>query len=101
MPTYDYKCEKCGYTFEEDLKIADRKIPTEERCRFPTCGGEVAQVVAAAPVAKTTVSGVSKVRGSGSGITGTIMTDATGIEEEANVAKTALGGTTKKKKKYA
>ena len=47
MPTYDYKCEKCGHTFEEDLKIADRKIPTEERCRFPTCGGEVKQISAA------------------------------------------------------
>ena len=31
----------------------------------------------------------------------TIMTDATGLEEEANVSKTVLGGTTKKKKKYA
>ena len=59
-----------------------------------------AQVVAAAPAAKTTVSGASKVRGQGSGVTGTIMTDATGIEEEANVSKTALGGTTTKKKKY-
>ena len=40
--------------------------------------------------------------GEGSGVTGTIMTDATGIEEEANVSKTVLGGTTtKKKKKYA
>ena len=45
MPTYDYECKKCGYVFEEDLKIADRKIPTEERCRFPTCGGEVKQVI--------------------------------------------------------
>ena len=45
MPTYDYKCIKCGYGFEEDLKIADRKIPTEERCRFPTCGGEVKQII--------------------------------------------------------
>ena len=62
----------------------------------------VAQVVTAAPVAKTTVSGASKVRGQGSGVTGTIMTDATGIEEEANVSKAILGGTTtKKKKKYA
>ena len=59
-----------------------------------------AQVVAAAPAAKTTVSGASKVRGQGSGVTGTIMTDATGIEEEANVSKTVLGGTTTKKKKY-
>ena len=47
MPTYDYECIKCGYSFEEDLKIADRKIPTEERCRFPTCGGEVKQIIAA------------------------------------------------------
>ncbi len=45
MPTYDYECIKCGYVFEEDLKIADRKIPTEERCRFPTCGGEVKQII--------------------------------------------------------
>ena len=49
MPTYDYKCEKCGHTFEEDLKIADRKIPTEERCRFPTCGGEVKQIIVKTP----------------------------------------------------
>ena len=48
MPTYDYECIKCGYGFEEDLKIADRKIPTEERCRFPTCGGEVKQIIVAA-----------------------------------------------------
>lgn len=45
MPTYDYKCEKCEHTFEEDLKIADRKIPTESSCK--QCGGEVTQVVAA------------------------------------------------------
>jgi len=45
MPTYDYECIKCGFTFEENLKIADRKIPTEERCRFPTCGGEVKQII--------------------------------------------------------
>ncbi len=45
MPTYDYECIKCGSTFEENLKIADRKIPTEERCRFPTCGGEVKQII--------------------------------------------------------
>ena len=61
-----------------------------------------AQVVAAAPAAKTTVSGARKKLnvGEGSGVTGTIMTDATGIEEEANVSKTVLGGATTKKKKY-
>jgi len=66
----------------------------------PSYSPPPAQVVAAAPAAKTTVSGASKVRGQGSGVTGTIMTDATGIEEEANVAKTVLGEG-KKKKKYA
>ena len=65
-----------------------------------------AQVVTTqAPAAATSVSGsqkVSKLRGQGSGVTGTIMTDATGIEEEANVTKAQLGGTIlKKKKKYA
>ena len=64
-----------------------------------------AQVITTQPAATTTVSGsqkVSKLRGQGSGVTGTIMTDATGLEEEANVSKTVLGGTTtKKKKKYA
>ena len=58
-----------------------------------------AQMVSAAPAAKTTRT--SRVRGQGSGVMGTIMTSAEGIEEEANVAKAALGGTTKKKKKYA
>ena len=62
-----------------------------------------AQIVSAAPAAKATISGsTARVRGQGSGVTGTIMTDATGIEEEANVSKAILGGTTtKKKKKYA
>ena len=61
-----------------------------------------AQVITAAPV----TAEVTKQRrpGEGSGVTGTIMTDATGVEDEANVQKTVLGGetnTTKKKKKYA
>ena len=58
MPTYDYKCEKCGHTFEEDLKIADRNIPTESPCVQQTpqtkhmsfaqaCGGEIKQIIAA------------------------------------------------------
>jgi len=66
----------------------------------PSAPAPVSQVVAAA---KPTISGttkIGKVRGQGSGVTGTIMTDATGIEEEANVSKTVLGGATTKKKKY-
>ena len=56
MPTYDYECIKCGYTFEESLKIADRDAPTELPCvqQVPKtkhmsfeCGGEVKQMIVA------------------------------------------------------
>jgi len=60
-----------------------------------------AQMVSAAPAAKATISGsTARVRGQGSGVMGTILTSAEGLEEEANVQKTVLGGTTTKKKKY-
>jgi len=51
MPTYDYRCEKCGQTFEESLKIADREAPTESPCESqlhraaPICGGKVKQII--------------------------------------------------------
>ena len=58
MPTYDYRCEKCGHTFEESLKIADRNVPTESPCTqdinvqqtkhmsfAQACGGEVKQII--------------------------------------------------------
>jgi len=61
MPTYDYRCEKCGHTFEESLKIADRNVPTESPCTqdidvqqtkhmtfAQACGGEVKQIIVAA-----------------------------------------------------
>ena len=53
MPTYDYRCEKCGHTFEENLKIADREAPTKLPCTQQTqttkhmsleCGGKITQV---------------------------------------------------------
>ena len=53
MPTYDYKCEKCDHTFEENLKVVDRGVPTESPCErqlhraAPICGGEVKQRIAA------------------------------------------------------
>ena len=46
MPYYDYVCEKCGLEFEESLPIVDRDAPTEQPCRFPTCGGKVKMVFA-------------------------------------------------------
>ena len=47
MPTYDYKCEKCEYEFEEMFSISRRKEPTEVPCErqvhraAPICGGEI------------------------------------------------------------
>ena len=58
MPTYDYECKKCGNVFEKELKIADRKIPTESSCEqivlgqvqaSPNCGGEVTQIIVKTP----------------------------------------------------
>lgn len=54
MPTYDYKCTKCGNVFEKELKIADRKIPTESPCAEEVsqtehmnfkCNGEIVQLI--------------------------------------------------------
>ena len=54
MPTYDYQCEKCGYAFEESLKIVDRNVPCETSCEqdIPQtkhmsikCNGEIHQVM--------------------------------------------------------
>ena len=36
MPTYTYCCTGCGHTFGRLLKIAERGLPTTERC--PECG---------------------------------------------------------------
>jgi hypothetical protein len=70
---------------------------------FSSPAQQPAQVITTqAPVSATTKA--DRRPGQGSGVSGTIMTDATGVEDEANVQKTVLGGetnTTKKKKKYA
>jgi len=59
--------------------------------------------VAQAPaqqVAQTAKSQTRKLNiGEGMANTGTLLTEATGIEEEANVSKTVLGGTIQKKSK--
>lgn len=35
MPTYDYQCKHCQFTFEEVYKIDDRHAPTLDPC--PNC----------------------------------------------------------------
>jgi len=57
MPTYDYKCEKCGHEFEEMLSISRRNEPTKVPCTMRIldanldpqcfdCDGEVKMKVA-------------------------------------------------------
>ena len=50
MPTYDYRCEKCGHEFEIMLPIARRNEPVETPCarESPVCGGEVKQIIVSA-----------------------------------------------------
>ncbi|KPK66942.1 FmdB family transcriptional regulator [candidate division TA06 bacterium SM23_40] len=42
MPTYDYRCEKCGYQFEEFQSITEKPL---SRC--PHCGGPVRRLIGA------------------------------------------------------
>lgn len=43
MPTYDYRCDNCGYSFEEFKTIANRKVP-EGRC-MECNSGDVRQAI--------------------------------------------------------
>ena len=42
MPTYDYKCNKCNYTFELFQKMTDEPI---KEC--PKCKGKVTRLIGA------------------------------------------------------
>jgi putative FmdB family regulatory protein len=42
MPTYEYKCNTCGYTFEEFQSINDEPIKI-----CPKCGGNVSKKISA------------------------------------------------------
>jgi putative FmdB family regulatory protein len=51
MPFYDYQCSKCDHTFEEFLRMADRKKPTKNPCSRCQAIGSVNQVILQAPAA--------------------------------------------------
>jgi len=40
MPTYDYKCTKCGHTFEEFQSISASRLT-----KCPKCKGKVERVI--------------------------------------------------------
>ena len=42
MPTYEYECEKCGFTFERFQSIKDEPV---KEC--PECGGLVRRLISA------------------------------------------------------
>jgi len=46
MPNYDYRCKKCGQTWELQLPLAERLTPTKVRC---DCGGKVEQYLPSSP----------------------------------------------------
>jgi putative FmdB family regulatory protein len=41
MPIYEYKCEKCGFQFEQQQSVSD---PDPSRCPSNGCRGKVARV---------------------------------------------------------
>lgn len=42
MPTYEYRCEKCGHEFEADQKITAEPL---KDCPAPGCCGKVARMI--------------------------------------------------------
>ena len=40
MPTYQYRCKKCDFEFEEVHKIDDRNIPVDNPKRYGSCTDE-------------------------------------------------------------
>ena len=66
MPTYDYKCEKCGHEFEELFSISRRNEPTEVPCErqlhraSPICGGEIKRKVVAPGIGDPLKMGLKK-----------------------------------------
>ena len=40
MPTYEYKCDDCGYTFEKFQRMRDKPI---KKC--PKCSGKVQRLI--------------------------------------------------------
>lgn len=62
MPSYDYVCGSCEHTFDKQLKISERDVPTTEPC--PVCGvSEVTKTLVRAPDWSDGVRGKSSVSG--------------------------------------
>ena len=42
MPTYDYRCKKCGKTFEKFQSMTEALL---KKCLRPKCGGAVERLI--------------------------------------------------------
>lgn len=42
MPTYDYRCKKCGKTFEKFQSMTEAPV---KKCPRPKCGGMVERLI--------------------------------------------------------
>jgi len=61
MPTYDYKCSSCEYTFEKIMRISERHLPETESCPNCNLSNTVQQcIVAASLVSPFRLDGVKK-----------------------------------------
>jgi putative FmdB family regulatory protein len=61
MPTYDYKCSQCEHIFDKILKIADRDLPTLDKC--PNCNCERCvelEIMASSLVSPFRIEGLKK-----------------------------------------
>lgn len=50
MPTYEYRCDKCGQTFEKEESIKEHEA---HKARCPKCGSEQVSPVLSHFFAKT------------------------------------------------
>ena len=58
MPIYQYKCNSCGFEFEESHKIVDRNIPCEDpkKCGEVTSMDEISCNIQIVPQFLTQIS---------------------------------------------
>ena len=59
MPLYDYQCQSCGIVFEEQMLIAERKVPTEKPC-FQCGEGEIELMISPVSIGDPVRLGVTK-----------------------------------------
>ena len=54
MPTYEYKCQTCGYTFEKFQSMKDKPI-----AKCPKCNGKVQRLIGGGAAVIFKISGFS------------------------------------------